>query len=284
MQENTVTVVENSYVCPFNNITGNYYCYYCRTLFTDPAMLREHTMTHNPAPYFLRNWSVRRAPKLDITRIDCRLCEAKIDTIEELKRHLTTKHNKKFHDVSNEFLVFKLTYPEISCMECNEKFFFIDKLIDHMAEHFGKYICDKCGAAFVQSGSLEAHVRCHNKPKVKFPCHICGKEFTTNRSRRVHTATVHEKKAVIDCQKCDERFFNYDQRNKHMELMHGLVRTIPCTMCERTFDHRKTFLTHMESKHPSGETVYNCELCAKTFNVRKYFMKHMRNQHGVSKK
>ncbi|KAG7298321.1 hypothetical protein JYU34_017921 [Plutella xylostella] len=260
---NAVQIVNGSYVCPFNNINGHYYCFYCRTFFTDPKDLREHTTTHEPR-LFERSYPKKKALKIDITRIDCRLCDAKIDDIPTLKEHLSKAHGKKIYTIDNEFLKFKLTHPNIDCFECGNSFLFIDNLIDHMATHFGTHICDKCGATFVQLSSLEAHIRCHNKTNVAFPCQICGKVLTTNRSRYVHMSVVHEKKPIIDCFNCEEMFFSYDQRNQHMVKAHGHKMTFPCTLCDKVLDSRKKFLTHNRDVHLKIRN-HECEICGKKY-------------------
>ncbi|KAI8426846.1 hypothetical protein MSG28_014528 [Choristoneura fumiferana] len=89
---NCATIVENSYVCPFETSFSDYHCIYCREIFTDPKELRDHTMTHDPKKYkdlVIRN---RKIPQIDVLRIDCRLCEEKIEDLDTFKKHIITVH------------------------------------------------------------------------------------------------------------------------------------------------------------------------------------------------
>ncbi|PZC71400.1 hypothetical protein B5X24_HaOG213506 [Helicoverpa armigera] len=45
---NAAKIVENSYVCPFVTVFSDYHCIYCKEMFLDPTLLRQHTMTHDP--------------------------------------------------------------------------------------------------------------------------------------------------------------------------------------------------------------------------------------------
>ncbi|OWR54806.1 hypothetical protein KGM_205383 [Danaus plexippus plexippus] len=73
---NIVTIVENSYACPFETSFSDYFCVYCRHLFTDPNKLREHTLNHDPLTFkeVLSNSANNKKVQIDMFRIDCRLC------------------------------------------------------------------------------------------------------------------------------------------------------------------------------------------------------------------
>ncbi|KAF9812385.1 hypothetical protein SFRURICE_005496 [Spodoptera frugiperda] len=60
---NTITIVENSYVCPFNSSFSDYFCIYCRQGHTDPNRLREHTLTHDPKTFKDINFNLRNHMK-----------------------------------------------------------------------------------------------------------------------------------------------------------------------------------------------------------------------------
>ncbi|CAG9106378.1 unnamed protein product [Plutella xylostella] len=304
LHHNTVTIVENSYVCPFKTRISNYYCYYCKDIFTDCNELRIHTLKHDPQ-YFEDHMEAKKITRIDITQIDCRLCNEKISNLEEFKKHLSAVHKKIIYPAdTNEFLTFKLSMENLNCLECGCSFPFIDKLIEHMTDHFGKYVCDMCGACFIEESTLCQHIRGHKKVDTNFPCEICGKNFKSNYSRQLHTATVHEKRPVVHCYKCEASFLSYAQRNRHLINVHGDKRKFACQSCDKVFDVRKTMVEHTRKYHlqvcrhqcdvcdqrfyaPSqlkehkvthtGERNYTCDYCDKSYPRRQSLQDHIRS-------
>ncbi|KPJ14225.1 Zinc finger protein 26 [Papilio machaon] len=276
---NTVTIVHNSYVCPFHNKVSNYYCYYCKDQFTNPIELREHTMSHDPKTLFESMMDNRKIPKIDITRIDCRLCQEKIDNLETLKQHLTIIHGKELHPIENEFLKFRLTLDNLTCTECKSTFPYFDLLKKHMVEHFGTFICDMCGACFLEQTSLRTHIKSHNKIEACFPCEICGKNLKSKYSRYLHVATVHEKKPTVNCYKCEDSFLSYALRNRHLIEVHGDKRTFPCKLCDKVYNRRKTLMEHNRRIHLK---VYRhqCDLCDQRFYLPSRLKEHMATHTG----
>ncbi|XP_052745588.1 zinc finger protein 555 isoform X2 [Bicyclus anynana] len=271
---NTVLIVTYSYACPFFNRISFYYCFYCKDQFTNPSELREHSLTHD-SKLFENSIQHNKIPIVDITRIDCRLCEEKIDDIETFKKHITSKHQKVVYPVTNEFLKFKLTLNNLTCTECSSVFQFFDSLKKHMIEHFGTHTCDECGARFIELALLRSHIRKkHHKVDANYPCEICGKNLKSKYSMGLHVATVHEKKPTINCYKCDASFLSYALRNRHLIEVHGDKRTFPCKLCDKVYNRRKTLMEHHRRSHLK---VFNhqCELCAQTFYLPSSLQEHM---------
>ncbi|XP_050559522.1 transcription factor Ouib [Spodoptera frugiperda] len=276
---NALTIVHNSYVCPFQNRISIYYCFYCRDQFTNPNELREHTLTHDPVELFQNTMENRKIPKIDITRIDCRLCNEKIDDLEVFKKHLTSVHGKMLYPVTNEFLKFKLSLDNLICTECNGTFPYFDVLKKHMIDHFGTYICDVCGACFLERNSLRTHIKSHTKVEESFPCEICGKNLKSKYSRYLHVATVHEKKPTVNCYKCEASFLSYALRNRHLIEVHGDKRTFACKLCDKVYNRRKTLMEHNRRNHLK---VYRhqCDLCDQRFYLPSRLKEHMATHTG----
>ncbi|XP_026749355.1 PR domain zinc finger protein 5-like isoform X2 [Galleria mellonella] len=276
---NAVTIVQNSYVCPFHNRISNYYCYYCKDQFLNPNELREHTLSHDPRDMFESMMENKKIPKIDITRIDCRLCDVKIDDLPTFKDHITNVHGKKMYPVDNEFLKFRLSTNNLTCTECNSVFPYFDMLKKHMIEHFGTYICDVCGACFLEQNSLRTHIKSHSKVEANFPCEVCGKNLKSKYSRYLHIATVHEKKPTVNCYKCEASFLSYALRNRHLIEVHGDKRTFPCKLCDKVYNRRKTLMEHNRRNHLK---VYRhqCDLCEQRFYLPSRLKEHMATHTG----
>ncbi|XP_026743943.1 oocyte zinc finger protein XlCOF6-like isoform X2 [Trichoplusia ni] len=275
---NTVTIVENSYVCPFDTSFSDYYCIYCREVFTDPNKLREHTLTHDPTT-FKNCITNKKLLLIDIYKIDCRLCPRRFDDIDIFKSHLTTTHGKTLYDMSNDFLKFRLTVTNLTCTECNSSFSFFHALKKHMAEHFGTCICDVCGAHYFEERMLILHQKTHQKVEESFPCKDCGKIFKSKHSRFLHEAKLHKKEPAYQCYKCDEVLFSYSLRYRHMIEVHGEQRMFPCEHCDRAYDSRKSLREHNRRYHLKI-FKHQCELCEKRFYLPSRLKEHMATHTG----
>lgn len=141
---NIISIVEYSFVCPFKCRHNNLHCYYCGQTFLDPNLLREHTLIHNPSRFKVADH--KNMVKLDLSRIDCRLCQEKIEDLEEFKRHIVSVHGKKYYFETRDcVLPFRLKKDEIQCALCHDPFPYFHALNKHMNEHFSNYVCETCG-------------------------------------------------------------------------------------------------------------------------------------------
>ena len=48
-----------------------------------------------------------------------------------------------------------------------------------------RHVCETCGKAFAQSGSLASHIRTHSEEN-PYVCETCGKAFSSSRSLATH--------------------------------------------------------------------------------------------------
>lgn len=310
--KNALTIIENSYVTPFVAIFSDYHCFYCREMFLEPDKLRQHTLEHDPRTYqeFMNN---KKMTLVDIVRIDCRLCQAEIDNIDSFKDHITSIHNKVIYkDVDSEFIKFRLKTGKLNCVECDKPFKFFQALKKHMAEHFGTFICDVCGAHYFEERHLVFHKNTHNinRNVEMFPCPECEKTFRSKNSRNFHIARIHKNEAAYSCNKCDEVFISYHMRYRHKMHVHGEKREFPCENCDKVYDCRKTLREHYQRIHlqllrhecslcdkkfylPSalrdhmtthtGERLYHCDYCGKNYPRKKALKVHLQS-HNTEKK
>ncbi|KAG6460272.1 hypothetical protein O3G_MSEX011882 [Manduca sexta] len=247
-ETNILTIVEFSYVCPFKCRHNHLLCYYCGQVFSDPQLLREHTInSHHPKKFKVTEH--KNMIKIDLTRIDCRLCPVKINDLEEFKRHIVTTHKKKYYfDFKDSVLPFRLTKEEIKCALCNVIFPYFHALNKHMNEHFSNYVCETCGLGFVDKGRFVMHQQRHDQGD--FPCETCGKMFKAEYNRDLHIDRVHRKRGRVYCPKCDIKLMSYPQKLKHLVEAHGeQPLSFPCTMCEKVCETRRTLTIHWRKDH-----------------------------------
>ncbi|CAH0756707.1 unnamed protein product [Diatraea saccharalis] len=247
-ETNILTIVEFSYVCPFKCRHNHLLCYYCGQNFADPTQLRDHTeKMHNPKKFKVTEH--KNMIKIDLTRIDCRLCNAKIDKLDEFKRHISTMHGKKYYfDFKDSVLPFKLTKEELKCAICDVMFPYFHALNKHMNEHFSNYVCETCGLGFVDKGRFVMHQQRHEEGD--FPCETCGKIFKAQYNRDLHIDRVHMKRGRVYCPKCDIKLMSYPQKLKHLVEVHGEEPlSFPCNMCDKICETRRTLTIHRRKDH-----------------------------------
>ncbi|KAL0853037.1 hypothetical protein ABMA27_012815 [Loxostege sticticalis] len=277
-EENCTTIIQFSYVCPFKNRRNNYYCFYCKEYYPKPEDLREHTATHDTKTFQLL-MGYKKMPKIDITRIDCRLCPAKIDDLNVFKQHVDQVHGKKIYfEAPDKMLLFRLTWNDLVCVMCNDVFEDFNTLNTHMVGHFSNYTCDICGFCFLEKPRLDAHLKRH-KDDEKHTCEVCGKVFKSNHYKDMHVDIVHKKKAIIRCPRCDECFMSYALKNKHLTEAHGQNRTYPCNLCDKVYNRQKTLTEHQRRNHQKV-LKHQCEYCDQRFYLPSRLKEHMATHTG----
>ncbi|XP_075989399.1 uncharacterized protein LOC142985242 [Anticarsia gemmatalis] len=277
-EENLLTIIQYSYVCPFKNRRNNYYCFYCKDYYPKPEDLREHTIGHDTKPFQLL-MGYKKMIKMDITRIDCRLCSTKIDDLNVFKQHIDQVHNKKIYfEAPDKMLLFKLTWNDLVCVMCNDVFEDFNTLNTHMVEHFSNYTCDVCGVCFLEKPRLDAHLKRH-KDDERHTCEVCGKVFKSNHYKDMHVDIVHKKKAIIRCPRCDECFMSYALKNKHLTEAHGQKRTYPCNLCDKVYNRQKTLTEHQRRNHQKV-LKHQCEYCDQRFYLPSRLKEHMATHTG----
>ncbi|KAJ8704002.1 hypothetical protein PYW07_013296 [Mythimna separata] len=277
-ETNILTIVEYSFVCPFKCRHNHLLCYYCGELYSDPALLRLHTTeTHHPKKFKVTEH--KKMVKIDLTRIDCRLCGVKIDDLEEFKKHISSVHKKKYYfNYKDSVLPFRLTRDELKCAICDVLFPYFHALNKHMNEHFSNYVCETCGLGFVDKGRFMMHQQRHEEGD--FPCADCGKVFKAQYNRDLHIDRVHRKKGRVYCPKCDVKLMSYPQKLKHLVEVHGEEPlSFPCTMCDRIFDTRRTLTIHRRKDHLK-DFRYECQCCGQKFFTRFALNNHMPTHTG----
>lgn len=159
-ETNILTIVEFSYVCPFKCRHNHLLCFYCGENYSDPQLLREHTIkNHNPKKFKITEH--KNMLKIDLTKIDCRLCPEKITSLDTFKQHITSVHNKKYYFNNRDLILpFRLN-SELKCALCESVFPYFHALNKHMNEHFSNYVCETCGLGFVDRGRFIMHQQRH---------------------------------------------------------------------------------------------------------------------------
>ncbi|KAL0853017.1 hypothetical protein ABMA27_012798 [Loxostege sticticalis] len=283
---NVENILKYSNCTPFSNKTiAGISCAYCKETYQDPEDLRRHTQEihkndelHDNKRMDKNNLSI----KMDITDLKCNICNAKADTISNLKVHLTNEHDIKFYpDVNDYILEFKLTASEIlNCALCNSTYETFKMLLQHMNGHYRNYVCDECDMGFINKHRLKNHQRTHDIGT--FKCSYCEKVFSTRVRKACHEKYTHNTSAryTTNCPHCEQSFTSYYQRNRHMFKEHNQVAaSYKCNICVKSFILKSKLTSHIKKVHLM-ERNHTCAECGQGFFIKQSLDEHMIKHNG----
>lgn len=278
-------------------------CGFCKEFFHKAADLKAHTIEkHNKDRVkFMQTKSLSKfIVKLDITGLDCSICKAELNTVEELIEHLNKTHEKTLYtDIKNQIVCFKLAGDAIKCMFCPIEYTTFKPLLEHMNQHYRNFICEVCAAGFVSNGMLARHAtvhtvgeyKCRSCEKVfetqnkvrqhekfhtgfRFKCFQCGEKFESVKVKKDHMKSVHGAKYEFKCPTCDRQFTNKVTLWAHKRRDHLLERRFECEHCDMRFFSKAERDNHMVTHTDVREFL--CEICCKAFRLKKTLRQHMR--------
>lgn len=312
-QNNIKEILLNSNATPIRCRGGiGYACCFCTEEFPDPADLKKHTIgAHDDADKskFMKGKDMHSFfVKLDITNLSCNHCDEKIDTIQTLVQHLQTVHDKKlFMDLKDHILPFKFGSDTLSCCICCNFFNTFKALQEHMNEHYRNYLCDVCGAGFVNKNILLRHNDAHKIGT--FTCEECCRTFDTARKKHLHDRSHHSgMKMPHKCGYCLERFKEVWKKYEHLSKVHGIKSPgIKCQVCDKTFETKNAWRLHTTRVHllqrphkcndcdmefyakgeleshmvkHTGAREFKCDICFKSYGRQKTLKQHIKRVHS----
>lgn len=282
---NFKVVLENSTATPIRyHIGSGYVCCFCTNQYPDPADLKHHTLTTHDAKdrhlYMKKQSPYGFILKLDITALQCKLCNDNIQTLQALFDHLQNVHKKIIYtDVVKHIVPFKFEEDQLKCVICGLVFGKFKGLQEHMNTHYRNYVCDICNAGCINRKILSRHMISHKTGS--FKCDECEKSFNTVEKKRLHEYSVHKNKSLRSkCRYCEERFNTNHKRDRHMTKVHGVPPVIrKCMACERTFTSQNALRIHNKRDHLM-ERQYRCTECTMSFYNRFQLKIHMLKHTG----
>lgn len=187
----------------------------------------------------------------------CMKCNIKFETFVELKKHLSEENN--------------CNMSEFVCTICQRLCETKKILTQHMKchEEKEKFICDRCGKAYINHYSLDNHkLTQHGECNEEFPnvykCRLCNQKFNSRNDLYVHTKN-HNKKNDIDgylCHTCGKCFSNNHNLGNHIRT-HLDIRPFSCEFCPKTFRTRLLLRQHIHVH--TGIKTFKCQYCPKEF-------------------
>lgn len=288
-RQRVLILLECSRINPFKWTRNLFHCIYCDKKYADPAKLREHYTEHEDIQFAEIKHAVSKHHKkkheflkVDITDVNCKLCDTPINRLEDLLTHLFEKHQKKIDPNSDVgILPFKINLDDYKCVICDEKHGAYKSLNHHMNVHYQNFICEQCGSGFITPERLRVHCFTHETGSI--PCDACDKVFRSNNAKNEHYAYIHMKVKRHRCTQCPETFRNYFQRTKHISLIHGMkLKEFKCDLCPKVFTVSGKLRVHVRYAHLK-EKRYACDVCEWKFYATSELKQHMVTHSGERK-
>lgn len=295
-----------------NNTAAGYSCWFCNKQF-DPENLKKHNLEHGDVydnaikVQYVSDLII----KLDITGLQCKLCEEIIDSIEKFMGHLQEEHNKTIYtDIDNHFIPFKFDTEELQCAICAADFNHFKLLTEHMSEHYSNYKCPDCDRVFINKQSMQTHSYRHKKgeykcsecPKIfdslvkirehervthrlankKRKCGFCMQKFTSAEAVKIHQAREHGvTRPLVFCADCNNPYSSQKSLTVHIKRDHMLLRPFVCDPCGRGFYTRQELNWHSATHSITRE--FHCNQCDNSFRTKPALSQHLRAHEGHRK-
>lgn len=280
-RRNAATFIKHTTVRPFTFMGHSFKCFYCVEYFSDMSQLMEHTEQH-----LIHDYNVilakyipkgKRTLQVDISNLKCRLCDEINVNLNESRLHLEKEHGVAFCNSTNGMTEYKMTLHNglYECHLCFEKFHNFNLLNSHMNCHYGKVICENCGAGFLNKHLLMKHREKHLINKLK--CKNCDKVFVKKSQLKYHTEIIHKGKQRVKmkkCPHCSENFKEYHSKVKHLKEIHGISKTFACHICTNSFNTRRALTEHVNRFHTEK---FKCGTCSKCFSIESKLKEHLRS-------
>ncbi|KAJ2938665.1 hypothetical protein O0L34_g11990 [Tuta absoluta] len=262
-------------------IGNSYVCCFCPKNFPAPADLKKHNLNQHSGENY-KNVSNRQTTKflvkLDITALQCKLCQENIDTLEQLIEHLTVNHELHLYtDVDNVLVPMKFSPVDVqlTCFMCSNVFNKFKALLEHMNSHYRNFVCGVCDAGYVNKATYCAHYLRHLTGA--FKCRFCPQVFDVRGKKHTHERTVHthgEKKKINRCGICDETFEYFFQKERHRREVHNVGGEVKCQACDRIFRYAKDLRIHVRRDHLMDKR-FKCAHCDMKFFTNTLLNDHM---------
>lgn len=276
MKRTTLQLLRNSNLTLFDWCKNKYRCFFCRELFLDTALLKEHSKTHdeNEMQTQIFKYNVKNYYRAELTNLKCNRCQKTMENLTELTQHLASTHAVDFKTPENLLMPYKLT--DLTCQLCQQEFQSFVVLDHHMSSHYSKYVCDTCGKGFRQKYCLTSHLVTHVKKK--FECRKCNATFDNYYRKRKHDVTEHRIcKKFNSCPHCPEKFIHYPGRLKHLIKVHGYKRPeFKCPTCDKVYINNALLRSHIRNVHLQ-ERNFECNICQNKYLWKCELTDHMKS-------
>ncbi|CAF4890188.1 unnamed protein product [Pieris macdunnoughi] len=248
-RKNLQILFNNTTIIPFK-WRGKYLCFYCANDYTEYSDLKKHMKSHGQCT--TRDYSLKAIKgnsieiKLDISAIECEICNEPFTSRSEIVDHLIGKHDLDY-DKTVETPISEFRLVDMKCQYCEKDFSYFVYLRRHLklAHSQNNFVCDDCGATFNSKRDLAFHL--HNFHKYGgYPCDVCADVFDSKNALKSHKNKNHFRKCIY----CNGSFASFSLLQKHIQNDHSQFNSNKCPFCSKK----------CHSKQGVGLHIKNCKM------------------------
>jgi len=207
-------------------------------------------------------------------------CDYKANSKQTLNVHVKGKHK-----ASRKLKFDSKDTRTIMCPTCQKtvKSWYYEKY--HKKTCGGKsvvYQCDICDkSGFVNSATLQNHVRAAHSDEKPFACEHCDMAFARSESLSKHRASNHGvnfkgevvARKLFSCDYCGKLLTSKTKLVSHVKVIHEGVKEYKCKFCDKTFGSKNNLEIHEGAMH-TGKLPYQCYYCKKSFSRKNLLNDH----------
>lgn len=145
------------------------------------------------------------------------------------------------------------------------------RLKEHLKRHAKQKLQKPCEICNKRVKNYDKHMKMNHIERRPYVCEICGATFIQNGHKKIHMRS-HTGERPFICATCGMAFKCQSTLAKH-EIRHLQRKPYPCSQCDRSFPTPYTLKEHTNSFH-SNERNYECNICGGRFKTRKYLRQH----------
>jgi len=213
--------------------------------------------------------------KIDQKKYQCRICESKFQSMEELNEHKRDIHVQKENLTCT--LCFK-RFKELNNLQTHHRYCHqtSTKRQNRKPQTGTDGICEICGQYYER---VDTHIKTkHNSNTVK--CKVCGidvhRDAYTTHLKGVHLGVARTKKYYCTCPYCNKTY-DAGSIKAHIDSVHRKIKH-ECPICSNKFSNREIMKQHIQNIH-EGIKKYQCKFCPKKFSCGGNRNKHYKTTH-----
>ncbi|CAH2251300.1 jg5982 [Pararge aegeria aegeria] len=227
----------------FHMLGKKYFCNLCPYETYNKDCLSRHRVKHKTIKNYHCDCSKKKSGlvqpgdfKRDGDKIVCTRCDKTYKTMEGLRNHVITIHNRPY-----------------VCPYCDLRFGDTPPLIIHKLEAHDiddRISCNACDGKFNSQRAVTKHIKVYHMMGKKLFCELCEYE-TYNRHCLSRHSFKHKTIKDYHCRFCKKSFLRRRNLVLH-EKIHMNERTKVCQICKQAFVQKASLNYHMMRHHPEA--------------------------------